>query len=164
VNIFLDANILVSVLNREYPIYTNAARITSLGVTAQSRFKLFTSPLCLGIAFYFAEKKYGRALAKSKISLTVQHINVAPIDHSIVSKALKNKHVEDFEDGVEYYSAIDVGCKCIVTEDTGDFFFSSIEVLTSEAFMEKYLMKGRVWLLSSATIQLNDLTKPLTSA
>jgi predicted nucleic acid-binding protein len=139
VNIFLDANILVSVLNKEYPVYPNAARIMSLGVTAQSRFKLFTSPLCLGIAFYFAEKKYGRAIAKSKIELTVKHINIAPIDQAIVVKALKNKQVEDFEDGVEYYSAMDVSCKCIVTEDTDDFFFSSVEVISSEAFVLKYM-------------------------
>ena len=138
-NIFLDANILVSVLNREYPIYTNTSRIMSLGVTAPSRYKIFTSPLCLGIAFYFAEKKYGRELAKTKIALVFQYMSIAPIDQAIVAKALKNKSVEDFEDGVEYYSAIAAGCKCIVTEDTGDFFFSSVDVVTSDEFVEKYM-------------------------
>ena len=69
---------------------------------------------------------------------------VDPIDgtrdyQAIVAKALKNKSVEDFEDGVEYYSAIAVGCKCIVTEDTGDFFFSSVDVVTSDEFVEKYM-------------------------
>lgn len=138
-NIFLDANILVSVLNKEFPIYDNAARIVSLGVTAKSRFKIFTSPLCLGIAFYFSEKKYGREIAKSKIALTTQHINISPIDEEIVKKAINNKRVHDFEDGLEYYSAIGSGCKCFVTEDTKDFFFSSIDVLTSEDFVLKYL-------------------------
>ena len=49
----------------------------------------------------------------------------------------------DFEDGLEYYAAIENACSCIVTEDTGDFHFSKIEVLTSEAFFEKYMMKKK---------------------
>ena len=52
--IFLDANILVSVLNKEYPVFINSSRIISLADNA--RFRLYTSPICLAIAFYFSEK------------------------------------------------------------------------------------------------------------
>ena len=65
--IFLDANILVSVLNKEYPLFTYAARIISLA--DNKKFTVFTSPLCLAIAFYFVEKKSGTQLAKQKIKL-----------------------------------------------------------------------------------------------
>lgn len=52
--IFLDANILVSVLNKEYPLFSYTARILSL---ADSRkFTVYISPVCLAIAFYFAKK------------------------------------------------------------------------------------------------------------
>jgi predicted nucleic acid-binding protein len=60
--IFLDANILISVLNKEYPLFTYSSRILSLA--DDKRFQVFTSPVCLAIAFYFAEKKSGSALAK----------------------------------------------------------------------------------------------------
>ena len=53
--IFLDANILVAVLNKEYPVYTYAARVVSL--TNNKKHSVFTTPICLAIAFYFAEKK-----------------------------------------------------------------------------------------------------------
>jgi predicted nucleic acid-binding protein len=62
--IFLDANILVSVLNKEYPLFTYTSRILSLADT--KKFTLFTSPACLAIAFYFAEKKYKSISAKKK--------------------------------------------------------------------------------------------------
>ena len=136
-NIFLDANILVSVLNKEYPLYPHAARILSL---SQSRkYTVFTSPLCLGIAFYFAEKKHKRSLAKSKIALLAENISLTTIDEAIVRKALKHKAIEDFEDGMEYYSAIDSGCKCIITEDADDFYFSNIEIISAEKFELKYM-------------------------
>ena len=53
--VFLDANILVSVINKEYPLFPFTSRILSLN--QNFRFSLYTSPLCLAIAFYFAEKK-----------------------------------------------------------------------------------------------------------
>jgi predicted nucleic acid-binding protein len=56
-----------------------------------------------------------------------------------VSKTLKNPGINDFEDGLEYYAALENKCDCIITEDIEDFYFSEIEVLRSEAFFEKYL-------------------------
>jgi predicted nucleic acid-binding protein len=54
--IFLDANILISVVNKEYPLFSQTARILSLA--DRKGFQIYTSPICLAIAFYFAEKKY----------------------------------------------------------------------------------------------------------
>lgn len=139
--IFLDANILISVLNKEYPLFTYTSRILSLA--DKKGFDIYTSPICLAIAFYFAEKKYKAETAKTKIRVLTDHINIAEATRTSVQKALKNKSVLDFEDGLEYYAAEENGCTCIVTEDTGDFYFSKIEVLTSEAFFEKYMMKKK---------------------
>ncbi len=134
-NIFLDANILVAVLNKEYPLFSDAARVLSL--TDNKRFKVFTSPVCLAIAFYFAEKKSGSALAKKKISLLISSIEIASTDVEAVRKTVSNKSVLDFEDGLEYYSALGAGCKVIITENKEDFYFSEIEVLSSQEFLKR---------------------------
>lgn len=137
--IFLDANILVSVLNKEYPLFTYSSRVLSLA--GSNFFQVYTSPICLAIAFYFAEKKSGTLLAKSKIELLCDRLEISPTDKSIVKQAIKNKAVRDFEDGLEYYSAEAAKCKCIITEDKADFFFSNIEVLDSRSFLKKYVLK-----------------------
>lgn len=137
--IFLDANILVSVLNKEYPLFQFTSRILSLN--QNSKFKLSTSPLCLAIAFYFAEKKSKAAVAKKKIDLLVQNLNIAGNCAGAVNLALKNTSVHDFEDGLEYYAAIENGCTCIITEDVHDFYFSEIEVLSSKDFFLKHLAR-----------------------
>ncbi len=134
--LFLDANILVSVLNKEYPTFTYASRILSL--SDQPRFELYTSPICLAIAFYFAEKKSGTALAKSKMAVLNSNLKISTVNQFCITRCLENKKINDFEDGLEYYSAFDAGCVCIITEDTKDFYFSEIEVLKSEAFINKY--------------------------
>lgn len=135
--IFLDANILVSVLNKEYPLFTYAARIVSLA--DNKKFTVYTSPVCLAIAFYFAEKKSGTQLAKQKIKLLSEKISITTVGKTEVLQALENRQVNDFEDGIEYYAAINNKCEVIVTEDTGDFYFSDIKVCRAQNFLMEYL-------------------------
>lgn len=139
--IFVDANILVSVLNKEYPLFTDTSRIISLADTDD--FEIFTSPICLAIAFYFAEKKVKTKKAKQKIGILCEHIQIAEATETSVKKALQNPAVNDFEDGLEYYSAIENKCRCIITEDVDDFYFSEIEVLTGHDFFLKYMPEER---------------------
>jgi hypothetical protein len=60
-----------------------------------------------------------------------------------VFKTLQTPAINDFEDGLEYYSAVENKCNCIITEDIDDFYFSKIEVLRSEDFFKKYLFKNK---------------------
>ena len=131
--IFVDANILVAVLNKEYPLFSNAARILSLN--GKKNIQVFTSPLCLAIAFYFSTKKSGAKLAKKKIGILYENIGITKIDDEITKKAMKNRKVHDFEDGLEYYSALNSKCDFIITENQSDFYFSEIPVFGSEEFL-----------------------------
>jgi predicted nucleic acid-binding protein len=138
-NVFLDANILVAVLCNEYPLFTYCARVLSLA--DNRKFKVFTSPLCLAIAFYFAEKKNGTSVARKKIAILCDNLKIAGIEESTVRKAVLNKAIHDFEDGLQYYAAVGAGCDCIITEDKNDFYFSDVEVLGAEEFLIKYVAK-----------------------
>lgn len=133
--VFVDTNILVATLNREYPLFNWSVRILSLN--NKHNIQLFTSPLCLAIAFYFATKKSGEAVAKKKIEVLCQNIGVTTVDQEISKKALSNQKIRNFEDGLQYYSAIHSNCDCIITEDQHDFYFSEIEVSGCEAFLKK---------------------------
>lgn len=134
-NIFVDANILVSVLNKEYPLFTYTSRILSLA--GHKKYKVFTSPLCLGIAFYFAEKKC-KETARKKLELLIEHLSITTIDEKIVQQIKGNKAIHDFEDGMEYYSAVRSKCDCIITQDTADFYFSEIEIYDAESFINRH--------------------------
>jgi predicted nucleic acid-binding protein len=138
VRVFLDANILVTVLCNEYPQFSFCSQILSL--CDNKKFEVFTSPLCLAIAFYFAEKKNGNTLARKKIKLLSDKIRITTINKESVRKTTANKAINDFEDGLEYYSALNCKCKCIVTNDKSDFYFSEIETLNAHDFLLKYVV------------------------
>jgi predicted nucleic acid-binding protein len=133
--IFVDANILVATLNKEYPLFTWSSRLLSL--QGKQNIALFTSPLCLAIAFYFSSKKSGEKVAREKIGMLLQHIGTTSMDEKTTTQAIQNKLIRDFEDGIEYYSALEHKCDFIVTENQKDFYFSDIEVIGCEDFLLK---------------------------
>lgn len=137
--LFLDANVLVSVLNSEYPLFRYSSRILSLA--SHRRFEVYTSPLCLAIAFYFAEKRKNAAIAKQKINILCQHLKIAENSKNGVIKTLRDQQINDFEDGLEYYAAIESKCHFIITEDVADFHFSTIPVLNCKDFFEQEILK-----------------------
>lgn len=137
VRAFVDANVLVSVLNKEYPLFTHSSRVLSLA--DKNRYQLFTSPLCLAIGFYFASKKCGQQEAKRKINILSNHLLIAHIDQVAVDSALRNPKVNDLEDGFQYYAAVESGCDCIITENQSDYYFGELEILSSEQFLVKHV-------------------------
>ena len=76
-------------------------------------------------------------MAREKIGILLQQIGITAIDEKTTIKAIENKQILDFEDGMEYYSAIQHNCDCIVTENQKDFYFSEIEVIGCEALLRK---------------------------
>lgn len=133
--VFLDANVLVSVLNKEYPLFPHSARILSLA--DQLRYQLYTTPICLAISFYFAEKKSGAGLAKRKMEVLSSKLQIASVDSIVVSRAVSDPSVVDFEDGLEYYSALQHECQAIITEDSEGFYFSEIPVYDCKKFLDE---------------------------
>ena len=113
--IFADASILISVFNKEYPLFTYTSRILSLNGTGN--FEIYTSLICLAIAFYFAGKKHKNDLARQKIELLCNNILIAAATTTAVQRTLKNKKIQDFEDGLEYYAVIESKCSFISTGD-----------------------------------------------
>jgi len=124
-------------LNKQYPLFPYAAKVLSLA--DNSKFRVYTSPICLAIAFYFAEKKCGTQQAKNKIAILAEKLQITSTDSKAVQSTIKNKAVHDFEDGLEYYAAVQYSCKVIVSQDVSDFYFSEIPVQDCETFLESII-------------------------
>jgi predicted nucleic acid-binding protein len=101
----------------------------------QPHYQLFTSPICLAIACYFAEKKCGNKRAIEKMQIISSQIEVTSIGQEEVFLVNNNKKINDYEDGLQYYSAKQAGCQMIITENVKDFYFSEIPVHTSKDFI-----------------------------
>ena len=132
-NIFVDANVIINVFNKEYPAFEFSARLLSLA--EDKKFHFYTSSLSLAICWYFAEKKSGAKIARIKIEMLLQHVRISECGENEVNKAITNKNADDFEDALQVYSAIKSKCKFIVTNNLNDFHSSEIPVVTPQDFL-----------------------------
>ena len=142
IKVFIDANILVAIVNKEYPAFDGCARVLSLA--NKSNFQLYCTTLSLGIVFYFAEKKFGSAKAKEKMAVLSQHIKISNCGDLENKSALANKKVEDYEDGLQYYAAINSNCQYIVSLNKKDFHFAEILVLKPLDFLFEVASKPKL--------------------
>lgn len=131
--VFIDANVIISVLNKEYPAFELSAKILSLG--SKNNVQLYCSTLSLSICFYFCSKKSGTELAKRKIALLMKHFKITDCGEKEAKAAISNDKANDFEDAMQYYSALSASCNFIITSDKTGFYFSDIDVLTPEEFL-----------------------------
>jgi len=141
IRLFLDANILVTVLCNEYPRFGPCARVLSL--CDDPRFEVYTSALCMAIGAYYAAKKNGKKLALQKVRLLGEKLRMTNMGESAIQRTLADKRILDIEDGLQYHSAIDAKCGFIVTYDRKDFHFAEIPVLNAEEFLLKHAVKGK---------------------
>ena len=140
--VFLDANILVTVLCNEYPRFGACARVLSL--CDDPRFEVYTSPLCMAIGAYYAAKKNGKKQALQKVRLLGEKLRMTNMGESAMQRTLADKRILDIEDGLQYHSAIDAKCGFILTYDRRDFHFAEIPVMDAEDFLLKHVVTKRV--------------------
>ena len=134
-NILLDTNIVLDLLAHRMPFYTEAAKLFSLA--DKKKVKLSISALCLADTNYILtrqkpEMEVRKILRKFKVL-----VKVLPLDDKITDLAL-NSEFKDFEDAIQYYTAIENDQELIITRNQHDFKESKIPVMTAGEFIKSH--------------------------
>ncbi|MBF4486560.1 PIN domain-containing protein [Flavobacterium sp. CSZ] len=131
-NLFLDTNVLIDLIDRREPFYNDIAIIASRAENKE--FKLSASSLSFVNAVYVVsrnveEKLVLDALKKFRIICEVSNIDEIVIDKSLIS------NFNDFEDAVQYFSALHHKSEIILTRNKKDFKNSEIPIMTPSEFL-----------------------------
>lgn len=126
-NLFLDTNIIVDFILERQPFYPTAATILSFA--SDDMIAVSASSLTIVNARYICVERMKQSLDdfKCKFDELRQILNIVSVDSSDIF-ASYDSHWDDFEDGVQYFSAIRAGCDQMVTRNAGDFEKSDIPV------------------------------------
>jgi len=134
-SLFLDTNIVIDLLARREPFYKSAAQLFSLADKMQ--LQLCVSALTFANTNYILlrEKKPEEAkLILRKLKLIVKVIS---LDDKIIGLSLNDSDFKDYEDALQYYSALENGNDMIITRNLKDFQKSKIPALTAEQFLQR---------------------------
>jgi len=130
--LFIDTNIMLDLLGERIPFYDSIAKIATLADNGQVT--LIVSALSYSTVSYFLTKFENSEIAKTKLRKFKVISKICDLDELIIEKGL-NSNFSDFEDSLQYFSALKSNCSIIITRNGKDFKESKIPVMTAEEYL-----------------------------
>jgi predicted nucleic acid-binding protein len=132
--LFLDTNVILDLLARRDPHFDSIARLATLA--DQKKLVLVSSPLSFTTVDFILNKYESEELVRAKLRKFKIICEVGEVNEETIEKGL-NSAFKDFEDAVQYYSALRANCSVIITRNAKDFKHSSIPVMTAEEYLKR---------------------------
>lgn len=130
--LFLDTNIVLDFLGKRDSFYEPSAKILTLA--DQKQVKIFTSSVSISNTYYLLSKFENAKTALDKIRKFKLLCRISIMDDEVVEKAIYSDF-SDFEDALQYFSAVASGCDVIITRNEKDFKNAQIPVVTPEDYL-----------------------------
>jgi len=130
--LFWDTNIMFDFLGERDPFYISAAKIATLA--DKREVTVIASALSYATISYLLAKYESLEKIKDKLRKFKVISEVCELDELIIEKSL-NSDFSDFEDSLQYYSALRTECDIIITRNGKDFKKSQIPVMTPDEFL-----------------------------
>jgi predicted nucleic acid-binding protein len=132
--LLIDTNIVIDLLAKREPYYEDAAKLFSLA--DKNKVKLSVSSLTFANTYYLLQKMNSALVAKEILRRFKILTEVLSLDDKIIDLALNDNGFSDFEDAIQYYSALENGQDIIITRNLKDFKSSKIPVLTATEYLQ----------------------------
>ena len=134
--LLIDTNIIVDLLAKRENFYREAQELFTFVDERNS--SLFISSLTF-VNTYYILSKYLNANEVRKILIKFKIlVNVLPLDDKIVELALASDF-GDFEDAIQYHTALANNLDIIITRNKKDFKTSQLPILTAKEYLNRLL-------------------------
>ena len=133
-NVFVDTNIIIDLLAKREPFYKDAQDLFTL--SDKKEIQLCISSLSFANAYYSIVKHHKYIDAKKYIAKFKVLVKILPLEDKAIELALASDF-NDFEDGLQYFIALENESDIIVTRNKKDFKNSEIPVLTAGEYIRK---------------------------
>ena len=130
--VFVDTDIIYDLLAKRDPFYSAAARLFTLA--DEGKVLVFISALSLANIHYLISKQQSESQAKQILRKFKVLVRITPLTEKIIDLAL-NSEFEDFEDAIQYFSALQNDIEILLTRNLKDYKKAQISVLTAQDFI-----------------------------
>ena len=136
--LFLDTNVMLDLLGERIPFYDSVAKIATLADKGQ--ISLVVSAMSYATVSYFLTKFENKEKSKDKLRKFKVISEVSDLNEQIIEKRL-NSDFSDFEDSLQYFSALSSDCSILITRNGKDFKNSSIPIMTPDEYIKSISKK-----------------------
>ena len=131
--LLIDTNVILDLLAKRNPFYQSSAHIFSLA--DKNKLKLSISSLSIANTNYVLARLKTASEAREILRRFRVLVNIVSLNDKIIDLALNDSRFNDFEDGLQYYSAIENNLDIILTRDLKGFKGSKIPVMTPDEYL-----------------------------
>lgn len=131
--VLLDTNILFDVLGHREPFYRASADVWALAEARQMRG--YISAISHNNIYYIVRNLEGPGKARAAIRLMRDVFDAVGPDVQIINQAI-DSGIKDFEDAIQFHSAVRIRANCIVTRNPGDFPRNAMPIQTPDEFWQ----------------------------
>lgn len=116
--VFLDTNVLLDVLAQRKRFYADSAAVWTLA--EQGRIDGLVSAVSFTNIFYVVRKLADARTAQNAVAMLRDVFTPFACDGRILALAIGGD-IKDFEDAVQYHSALQAGADCMLSRNPDDF-------------------------------------------
>ena len=131
--LLVDTNIIIDLLAQREKFYEPAAKLFSLA--DQEKVELYVSSLSFANTHYILNRELIESKVREILRKLKVLVKVISFDSKVLDMAL-NSDFKDFEDAIQYYSAIESDIDIIITRNLKDFKKSELPVMTGLQFIK----------------------------
>ncbi|SFS47980.1 Predicted nucleic acid-binding protein, contains PIN domain [Porphyromonadaceae bacterium NLAE-zl-C104] len=133
-NLLIDTNIVVDLLSRRENFYQEAQELFTLA--DENDVKLFISALTFANTHYLLLRHLSENEARKVMIKFKLLVKILPLEDKILELALASDF-RDFEDAIQYHTALENKLNIIITRNKKDFKTSRIPVLTAKEYLNR---------------------------
>jgi len=132
--LLVDTNIVIDLLSKREEFFHEAQELFTLA--DNNEVVLFVSVLTFANTHYLLAKYQKLDEARKTLIKFKVLVNVAALDDKIVELALVSDF-KDFEDAIQYHTALENEVDIIITRNKKDFKNSKLPVMTAKEYLKK---------------------------
>jgi predicted nucleic acid-binding protein len=130
--VFVDSDIVLDLLSGRQPHYDYAAELFSLA--DENSIKLYVSSLTFANVNYILSKQLSAGQARKVLFKFKTLITVLSLNDKVIELALASDF-HDFEDAIQYNTAIENSITTLLTRNLKDFKKAEIAILTAQQYL-----------------------------
>ncbi len=140
-NIFLDANILIDVIDSNRQNSKVSAKLFRSFIQNLDSYRLFTSCDLMTTVYYILRKELSKEKVLSSLKIMNKVLNVVEFGNIEIESAIElmqeNESFKDFEDTIQYIIAKKSNCEYIISNDK-KFYSLELPILSSNKALERF--------------------------
>ena len=135
--VLIDTDVILDFFFDRKPFSDSAAKVLSL--CESKEITGFITSVILSNVYYLLKQTSTHEKVVEKLSQLVMITEILTTDRSAIIQAL-NSDFRDFEDAIQYFTAIENDQKLVISRNKSDFKGSKIPIMTASEFLKSNIV------------------------